>query len=51
MFSEMAGKVKVHHVEHPARLSQLMFQKVLHSHVLLNGHLTLVTQNLQLFSQ
>lgn len=34
-----------------AQFSQLMFQKVLNIHVLLHGHLTLVTQNLQLFSQ
>lgn len=51
MFSAMAGKVKVHHVRHLAQLSQLMLLKMLHSHVLLNGHLTLVTQNPQLFSQ
>lgn len=34
-----------------AQFSQLTFQKVLNIHVLLHGHLTLVTQNLHIFSQ
>lgn len=34
-----------------AQFSQLAFQKVLNIHVLLHGHLILVTQNLQIFSQ
>lgn len=46
----MAGKVKVHHVGH---LSPIFTAYVLESaqQLLLNGHLNLVTRNLQLCSQ
>lgn len=50
--SEMAGKLRCIMLGIlVAQFSQLTFQKVLNIHVFPHGHLTLVTQSLQLFSQ
>lgn len=50
--SEMAGKLRCIMLGiSVAQFSQLTFQKVLNIRVLPHGHLTLVTQRLQLFSQ